>query len=765
MTLSLKPARTAFAIAFFVLFLYMMPYILEWDNAIVAAHDNLDSAFSYYVTLALEGKTFALDPNAKVERVMHGLPRMFFPSGFNVLAILCFIFPPYVAYLLNFITIHSLAFVGMLLLLRKHILQSDSDLPVVIFSSLAFALIPFYTVIGLSVAGIPLLLYSFLNFYRKKAATIDYIIFGLFPFYSFFVLSGLFLIVCAGLCLVFVRVGEGTWHLVKPIILLVAGYLIAEYQMFYQMLFRGDLISHRVEFVIEKMTFEASVESARNLFLNMQYHASNPPHFIIPVFILALILAIVRKHEMSSWLIMLFVLNVFISVIHAMYSWALFSDVIKNLPFINSFQWDRFYFFAPIIWYVAFAIAVKVIFDSLYSIRWGVALIVFIFSCQFYFLWRDSKEYQETVYNLVSKNHYGTSFKDFYAAELFTQIRDFLGRPQSEYTVGSIAFHPAVAQYNGFYTIDGYQNNYFLSYKKEFRKIIERELAKNAIMTRYFDEWGSRCYLFVNGIYPEFSITKWAGYSAANPDLNFNEGPEVDYIFSAVEIVNPAASNLELMKLFNLESSIYKIYVYRLDKGVRQRWISEINEFPVTDGILGVSAEIAFNEDQLRSVKHKHEVLPRHDLLKQASRFAFLAIDGQGRNVNVVRNPSNIKPEEFNIHLMSNYWDYNNDALTVAAPTTLSSLPIGIGKGSYELLITGESSVVENVTSHVVISYGERELGQEFLPAANGVVTVRFEIDKPALAPLHIRYTNDFRTPDGNDRNFWLRNITIRKVK
>ena len=44
------------------------------------------------------------------------------------------------------------------------------------------------------------------------------------------------------------------------------------------------------------------------------------------------------------------------------------------------------------------------------------------------------------------------SVKEFYAEELFTEIKEHIGRPVEEYRVASVGLHPAIAQYNGFYT-------------------------------------------------------------------------------------------------------------------------------------------------------------------------------------------------------------------------------------------------------------------------------------------------------------------------
>ena len=71
---------------------------------------------------------------------------------------------------------------------------------------------------------------------------------------------------------------------------------------------------------------------------------------------------------------------------------------------------------------------------------------------------------------------------------------------------------PAVALEAGFYCIDGYSNNYSLEYKHEFRGIIEEELEKCPAMKGYFDDWGSRCYLFTEESQNYYYLAKEAGY-------------------------------------------------------------------------------------------------------------------------------------------------------------------------------------------------------------------------------------------------------------
>ena len=99
---------------------------------------------------------------------MGGLPRAALPSGLNVSVLLFYVLPPVWAYIVNYILVHMIAFVGMFLLLRKYFLTHDDDYGIVVAISLCFFFIPYYTTHGLTVGGQPLLAYAFLNIQRDN---------------------------------------------------------------------------------------------------------------------------------------------------------------------------------------------------------------------------------------------------------------------------------------------------------------------------------------------------------------------------------------------------------------------------------------------------------------------------------------------------------------------------------------------------------------------------------------------------------------------
>ncbi len=157
------------------------------------------------------------------------------------------------------------------------------------------------------------------------------------------------------------------------------------------------------------------------------------------------------------------------------------------------------------------------------------------------------------------------SYGEFYSEELFGQACRQIGY-DGEWAV-AYGFHPAVLEYNGIATLDGYLGFYPQSYKEAFRKVIAPALSMNEGARSYYDEWGARCYLYsadqptiVEAVrhYPHPE-----GTLAIDPDALRELGCQ--YIFSRICITNEKEMQLELVCACTDESSPYTLYVYRLE--------------------------------------------------------------------------------------------------------------------------------------------------------------------------------------------------------
>ena len=87
------------------------------------------------------------------------------------------------------------------------------------------------------------------------------------------------------------------------------------------------------------------------------------------------------------------------------------------------------------------------------------------------------------------------NYREFYSKELFSDVKKEIGYKEGEWSV-AYGMHPAILEYNGISTLDGYLGFYPQSYKEEFRKVIAPALSQNPDSAAYFDDWGARCYLY-----------------------------------------------------------------------------------------------------------------------------------------------------------------------------------------------------------------------------------------------------------------------------
>ena len=133
---------------------------------------------------------------------MSGLPRVSYHSEWNVIILLYLLFEPFTAYVMNLTIIHFTAFFGMYYLLNTHFLNQKNEL-ITISVATCFALLPFWSAGGLTIAGQPLALYAFLNLRKRSTTKKDWVILTLLPFYTSFVLGFVFFLGVMGLILIY----------------------------------------------------------------------------------------------------------------------------------------------------------------------------------------------------------------------------------------------------------------------------------------------------------------------------------------------------------------------------------------------------------------------------------------------------------------------------------------------------------------------------------------------------------------------------------
>ena len=290
------------------------------------------------------------------------------------------------------------------------------------------------------------------------------------------------------------------------------------------------------------------------------------------------------KQNNTRLLIVLLGASLVISLFYGLYNWAGLIPLKEKLPILAAFQFERFHWLHPFLWYLIFALTLAVICKGKHGKRIVILLIVLqlLYSqvIQPFFSQRlgvfhsqvmanETRMNVKVIASIMSGRKAGyISYSRFFSKGLFREIGEFIGLDKKNYRVVSIGVFPSIAQYNGFYTLDSYQFNYPIEYKHKFRRIIEKELGKSEKWRRNFDEWGSRCYVFVAELEDEgFLIGKDRDVKVEKLELNTAALKEMggEYVFSAVEILNANDTGLTLLKVFEREDSPWRIYLYSVD--------------------------------------------------------------------------------------------------------------------------------------------------------------------------------------------------------
>ena len=536
-----------------------LPYLVLGENSYITIHDFLDSTISHIVNIVNNGCFF--DLGAKIP-FLEGLDRYSIPfsTPFELKALLFVILPPYWAIVANIVLVKVMAFLGMYLLLDEYLTPNHKFLSFAI--SIIFSLVPFYVDYGISSAGIPLVSYALINLYYGKKVVGSYALVTLYAFYSTLALSGFF--VCFLLFLVLIilwyEYKQINVNLLSSLFILIVFYIAANGNMIKENFISLDYISHREEWVTNYSFVEMLRRVFTNVLLTSQYHAGSFVAFPILVGYLIVHYYYKNKYKILSHYTFCFIILVVL---------ILFGTFAKLLPFkiFTSFQFDRFYFLYPAMCFILLAKASEILFREKKTYIMFLLLI-----CTFGCVGIKNVEMLKNWLGVIHLVKAEPSYKQFYDEDLYNIICRDLGVKQDYTTrVASLGMFPSIPEYNGFYCLDAYVNSYLLDYKHKFRKVIAKELAKDDALKSYFDDWGSRCYVFSAELKDkgnQFLCSKKDDISVNHLDINTKALKDLgcEYILSAVDIKNYKDLNLAYINSYTTDQSYWNIRVYRLNK-------------------------------------------------------------------------------------------------------------------------------------------------------------------------------------------------------
>ena len=554
------PEYKALILGILCILVYYIPYLVYWDSMYIHIHDNLDSTVSYFKILKDTGNLFNLNGEFSI---LGGIDRSSFPSQIIYLLLNKYS-SIFTAYFLNDLLGRLVGFVGMYLLLSRYVIKEDQYKNIIsLIVSVCFSVAGYFPVYGsFSIMGQPLLFYAFLNLKNEKHLIGSFLTIVLVIFNSSFVLVGFFegiFLFIYYLYLIFKEKRKYIYFFFG-FILLTIFYIVQDLPVFLHFL-TSQLPSHRSEFQLYDVSISDIIYESVRLLYRPHYHTVALPSFLILLLTIFLWFKFKKIDNNTKLVGLLIVFTIIFCMIYGII-------VLKfhEFKFMKMFQFNRFYFLMPVMWMVLFALNLK------YVIKLNRGKLLFIFFSIFFLgsVIYFNKEYRITMYRIVADvrnkpfSIEEPTFKQFYDEQLFNDIETYLGN-KKQYKVICLGFHPAIALYNGFQTLDGYFVNYPLEYKHKFREIIAEELNKSDDNRKYFDNWGSRCYLlsheFDDFLHGKDKNTKVLDLSINTLALK-NIGGE--YIFSSVEIVNYEPLGLSFVKEFSSPKSFWNIKVYKV---------------------------------------------------------------------------------------------------------------------------------------------------------------------------------------------------------
>ncbi|MDR2207309.1 MAG: DUF6044 family protein [Flavobacteriaceae bacterium] len=556
--------KNVLILSFLFLLMLSSPLLLLGGNVPYEVWDNLDSNVVWR-KLMIDNHMIFADSFAVIPQIMSGIPRISLSSELNLFVLLAKIFPPTVSLGVNRFLQIMVGFWGMYLLCRKYIIIKHNALLSAVVAIL-FAVLPFWSSGCLSIAMQPMVLYSFLKIRDKNHNHRDWAVMCVYPFVSSFIVFGFFFycFLFAIFCMDWYKKKTLNRNLFLALAVLSILSLITQYREILYVFADNGFVSHRTESTREiamLTSLPAVINQIKSFLIFGQGHVPSNHYLILWFCVLFMMINSIMTRKINRKAMAVLFIIISISLYCGIMKWQPVHSTIYNIPLFNLFNIERFYTLFPILWFILLAYT----FNEIPKNKFTVAVFALFFLVQL----RYSRKHDFTFNGLWNRYVYGVknastlSFNEYYSEDLFDKVKKETGKQTDTYRVAALGLHPALLQYNGFYTIDGYCGNYDVKYKHLFGTVIRGELNKNKELQTYFDKWGNRCYLFDDEI-GRLGRYKTRKTKTASLDVDYDllkQKLNCQYIVSAVEIEN-LGEHLKLQKVF--ENNVYKIYLYKV---------------------------------------------------------------------------------------------------------------------------------------------------------------------------------------------------------
>lgn len=544
------------------------------ERSYIAVHDNMDLFLAQFQMLK---NTDSFWKHGVEMPFLGGISRDNLPSELSLYSMLYMIFPTFTAYVIGLFLKAVLAMVSFRLLAKE--LYPEKYLfyrPLIYMTGFVYGILNVFPAFGFAFASMPLAAYLLIRIYRKPAKYLYGLLF-LYPLVSYFSYMGLFLLGYVVIAVIWlsIRDKKPAWSLMAGFLALALGYVVCEYRLFGQMLLR-DEVTIRSSIVNADLSAGEVLREIFTVWKEGIFHADGVHgKVVLPVCVLYFIMNnisyIIKKQPRRILkdrfnLVMLFL--VFNSAIYGLYDCGPVRRLVETLvPPLEGWQFNRTVFFNPFLWYCALFLVLIRIYDMGVIQMWGANLIICISVAAVILSPGRYNDLYYTCYYRAYEYFHGTEvdeldYEQFYAVDLFERIKEDIGY-DGEWSL-AYGMHPAVLEYNGIATLDGYLGFYAQQYKEDFRKIIAPALERVEESRIYYDEWGARAYLYSGTDLSIVRATKSIQATDRNiyVDVEGIKALDGKYLFSRIELGNAKETGLAPVGSYTSEDGSYTIYVY-----------------------------------------------------------------------------------------------------------------------------------------------------------------------------------------------------------
>ena len=547
------------------------------ERSYIAVHDNMDLFLAQFQMLKNTGTFWKHGVQAPF---LGGVTRDDLPSELSLYSVLYMIFPTYTAYVLGLLG-KILIGIFSFRLLAKELLADRymSYRPLVYMTGFAYGILWVFPAFGFAFASIPLCVYLLVKIYRREGRRwrLWYLALFAYPLASYFSYHGIFLLGYLVIAAVWLSVRDRrpAWRLGAAVIVLGLGYVACEYRLFGQMLFGGEE-TIRSSMVNPSLTAAEILREIFTVWRDGIFHADSVhAKVVLPVCAAYFLI----RNGLYLWkrqprrilqdpfnFVMLFIL--FNCAVYGLYDCEPVRSLVETLlPPLKGWQFNRTVFFNPFLWYAAFFLVLAVLYDRGIWGVWAANALVCIAALAVILTPNRYNDLYATCHNRAYEYFHGAEvdeldYEQFYAQELFREIKEDIGYA-GEWSA-AYGLHPAVLEYNGIATLDGYLGFYPQAYKEDFRRIIAPALDRVEETRVYYDDWGARAYLYSGTDLSIVNATKTV--YATDRDIYMDTEAFLKlggrYLFSRIELENAADRQLALCGNYTARDGSMTVYVY-----------------------------------------------------------------------------------------------------------------------------------------------------------------------------------------------------------